>query len=193
MDIINAAMARIGGPRLVSLDGDNTPSRVARHVWDIALDATLRSNDWWFARKRAPLALLANKPLNSSFAYHVPQDCLAVRKVLPSVDAGPDEPGAPHRMENVDGFRAIVCSIQNAVLEYTFRVTDCEVFDAYFTDALAWRLAGDLAMGLKSDTELGSAGIQLAERIKNTAATVNARETGFVDDIVSSFEQARYS
>ncbi|MNG06251.1 hypothetical protein D3C84_894790 [compost metagenome] len=60
----------------------------------------------------------------------------------------------PFRIGYDSGGRVIHTDQPEAGVRFTFRVQDPTFFDALFADALAWRLAMDLALPLSSKPEL---------------------------------------
>lgn len=193
VDIINRALRRVNASTITGLTDQLKEADVARAEWDIALDASLRAHDWGFARRREPLALMTVKPLGKAFAYAEPGDCVRIVKILPPPAAGADEPSADFAIGNIDNRKAVLCDIENAVAEYTTRVDDPARFDPEFVEALTCRLAATFAVAIKSDGEMAMLFEQLFARRIAAAGVSNARESGFDDDPVSSFERARWS
>ncbi|MCC8189348.1 MAG: hypothetical protein LIP77_01755 [Planctomycetes bacterium] len=193
LDIINLALSRSGAARIDSLDEASKSGRTARLSWDTARDATLRGHEWGFAARRERLALLEDKPVGGRYAYAMPPDYIVIRRVHATPEAAAEDPGIPFVMRQVSGRMAIICDAAGAVADYTARVDNCELFDDIFTDALAWRLASDFAMALKSDVDSAGAAIQLADRLTAQASTANARERHQDEDGISSFERARWA
>lgn len=139
-------------------------------------DELLRKFPWPWASTYATLAqvnldgVAANAEWQYSYRY--PPDCLfAVRLIstpggnttVPPQTTGPliaaPSPYFPDRsdtnpypnpfsMGQDDDGPLILCDIVNPTLKYTTALTDPTRFPADFTDALAWRLAMELAYGL---------------------------------------------
>lgn len=92
------------------------------------------------------------------YAYPVPSDCIAVRRVglLDGRNPSPTQPfDIKGDFDATEQTALILVTDDDAAdVEYTARVTNPAAFSASFASAVAWRLASDLAVSLKKDPEL---------------------------------------
>ena len=138
--IANMALAAIGrGAQITSLDEASQAARACKLRYPYARDAVLRAYDWNFAAKRAELAKNALKPaFEYANAYDLPADCLLVRSVF----AGETEKWV------VEGRQILTDMGDPIFVKYTSLVTDAARFDPLFVEALAARIASDIAVQL---------------------------------------------
>jgi hypothetical protein len=168
--IINLALGRIKYPmRIGSIWEGSKPSKAALDIYGQTRDDLLRTQDWPFARRDAPLTLLNQAPAGGyvppttwdpaiypplpwAFQYSYPSDSLRIRAIRPVdlflVNYDPRE----HRftVTNDDSVspavKTILCNVGPvAVATYSGRLTDPTTFDADFTEAFAEALARRLA------------------------------------------------
>ncbi len=166
VEICNEALSRIGQSLLLA-DTGLTLEEVAQSLQSPAAqqsalwyarsrDAVLRRFKWPFATRREALAVVAGETRTDwLYVYGVPADCLAIRFVtLPGVRNPRPNQIPPSRIEArkappADGGgvigKLLLCDQPNAELVYTMRVENVAAFDPDFEDALAYRLATDLA------------------------------------------------
>lgn len=136
LEIINAALSRIGANEIVSLDEGTAEARIASASWDIARKACLRDHPWNFAIKEAELNRLSSvTPQQFKYAYRIPALCVRLLQVV----------GNPvYRLQSgniqMDGER---CQVR-----YVEDVLDTTQWDALFVDVMAQRLAADIAYGI---------------------------------------------
>lgn len=184
--ICNTALSRIGdGAQITSLDPDVDASEQARLCaifYPKARDSLLEMHSWNFNTKRVTLVEVDNPWENTwAFAYALPGDCLraiAVQHEDATGDYGPQWSGGfwdstgtffpqdapagsyvpqPFQIErNEDGNLVIQTNQPEAALRYTAFVGDANLYPPLFADALAWKLAADLA-GPRLKGEVGAA------------------------------------
>lgn len=154
VDLWNIAITRLGHEP-ISEEGENTKAgRLCRLHYPLVLDAVLRSHPWNFAVRRAALASVTTSPsFEYDFAFALPTDpyCLKVIRTDWEAD-GFNSDTVPYRIETInhDGtpVRSLLCNEDTCSIEYVARVTDVSLFDALFADALAARLAAEIAIAL---------------------------------------------
>ena len=154
--IVNLALTRIGvSTRITDLATEDTQhADMARMVLSGAIQTTLRDFPWPFATKYVTLTLVTGSlttPANADwrYAYRRPADCIFERRIVVDREGAVDPKGPPLRLGHDATGDLIFTNEANAVLEYTAR-PDCSpgLGDPLFRDALAWRLAADLAPAL---------------------------------------------
>lgn len=177
IDICNIALSRAGAGSIESLTEKTREARACKLHLDLARDSALRDHDWEFARKQASLALLTETVEGWSYVYAYPADCIAAREIFNSAKVG-EEDRVPFEvgMSSTGNTRVILTNQASAALIYTSKVTNPVLFDPIFSDALAWRLAAELAVPLRGETSLQQAFMRTALGVINSAKAVGANE-----------------
>lgn len=148
VEICNMALAKIGSDSFITTIDDGT--KAARHLkifYEPQRDALLRSHLWRFARKQAVLAPLSTGPsFDGGNYFNPPPDCLRV--------VGTDEDYfhsyGRWYMEN----GKIVADTDVLNIVYISRIEDEGLFDPLFVEALACKLAHQLAMPLTQSGDI---------------------------------------
>jgi hypothetical protein len=138
--ICNMALAEIGrGAQITALDEASQAARACKLRYPYARDAVLRAYDWNFAARRVEIAKnAAAPPFEYANAYDLPADCLLVRSVFD---------GEAEKWV-VEGRQILTDMGDPIFVKYTGLVTDVGQFDALFMEALAARVASDIAVQL---------------------------------------------
>jgi hypothetical protein len=182
--ICTVALARIGQRQFVDdLNSNTSQAQVCKVLYPLARDAVLESFPWPFATRRATLGLLAGatKP-GWAYVYVMPGDCVVARYL----DPGTANPSADARIpfsreiaDDANGMPTIPILLSNfaaAILIYTARLSNPGLWPALFTDALAWRMAADLALALAVKPELGLRMESAYAAALNAAASAQLRQ-----------------
>lgn len=142
--ICNMALAAIGrGAQITSLDEASQAARACKLRYPYARDAVLRAYDWNFAAKRAELPKNAATPaFEYANAFDLPADCLLVRSVF----------GGESERWVVEGRQILTDMGDPIFIKYTGLVGEPTRFDALFVEALAARIASDIAIQLSEST-----------------------------------------
>lgn len=172
--ISNSALIKIGSKRITSIDDDLKEARVCKEQLPKIRDEVLASHPWNCAIRRAQLGLLAESPIqvNDSYTnqFQLPSDCLRVLEI----DADP--------------------SVQNWVVEGGILLTnntDCRIryislepdyskYSPSLLEAIAWRLAADLAFNIMQNSSLGERIFVLYERHLALARSIDSQEGGLI-------------
>lgn len=209
--VCNRALLRIGQTRLIESLAERTNwARACKALYADSRDATLEARDWPFARRRKVLAPLTDGARGGyAFAYPLPPDCLAPRFIDPaggqsdvadtgaSLDVDPSglmmQVGAiPFETEDEVKFgRLLVTDWPDAELVYTARIEAVPRFTATFLDALAYKLASDLALGVAKRPALGEQMLRAFELTLARAAAASSKQMKPRARPRSSFEKAR--
>lgn len=194
--IANRALGKLGAATIISLDEDD-PKAVALNVaFPLVRDAELRRRRWRFSLARHSLPADAVAP---SFGYArsftLPDGCLRVIQVG-EYDLGPnmaDYRAAPLADFSIEG-RAILTNISAPLKVRTIqRITDTEMFDAAFTEALAARLAFECCERItQSDSKKQLAWADYQQSIRE-AVRSNALETAAIEASDDTWVMARIS
>ncbi len=176
-DIANNAFVRMGVKlRVGTLFDGSDQAAVMLDLYGQARDALLRDFDYDFTQTSVDLALLKSAPMQGYFStpwdpvqnppvgfmyeYAYPNDALKIRIVKPQpgfvIDADPrffpfteanDKYANPPTIPDPPGW-VILSNVPNAIAVYTRRVTDPEMWDVAFTEALASRLTAQAGPSL---------------------------------------------
>ena len=150
IDIINLALTRMGQASVTSLTEGSAEAAAAAKVWDAALRSTLQEFRWGFNTRRAALPLKAERPAGAAYAYAygAPVDLVRPYEIFQD-DVTSDRP-IPFLYEG----GLIYTDQPSAVLIYGGLEESAAAFPPQFCDALAWRLAAELAGPLTQKTSL---------------------------------------
>lgn len=142
VSICNQALSWLGGSLITSLDDDINEAKVCKANYADIRDAVLEAHDWTFAIGRFDLPKSATPPVNGyANAFPLPPDVLRVMDF---------NDGEDWRIEGT----AIVTNEAAAKIRAVVRITDPNRFSALFVQALAARLAADLAITLTQSMKL---------------------------------------
>lgn len=155
VDICNRALLRVGVTRFIeSLDDETAEGQACNELFESSRDAVLSSSPWKFATKRSDLGVLTSVEREEwEFVYNLPTDCLVPRYIGIESKITSATQRIPFDLESNDAGdgQILVTDLEDAQLIYTARVTIPTKWPALFIDALAWNLAGDLALALQKD------------------------------------------
>lgn len=163
VQICNQAIGWLGGNRITSLDDGTTEANLCKDNYEYLRDAVLETVDWSFAKKQVRLTPLAATP---DFRYD--QQFLLPADLLRIITAGnkDDFTDILEWEPAVNSSNQHVCYANCDVLYllYVSRVEDATRFSPLFSQALANRLAADLAIPLTENAGLAQRYWQLYER-----------------------------
>jgi len=167
VEICNRALEKLGAGSITSLADDTVEARACALLFDTARDAVLRRYAWNFAVKRTNLAALAAAPSwGFDAAYPLPADCLRVLEVQDD-DAWAVEEGN------------ILSDVGDPIyIRYIAQITDTAQFDPLFVEALASKLAYEMAEHLtQSSTKKDQAAKDFAATLLEAARTDGLEST----------------
>jgi hypothetical protein len=177
VDICNLGLAHFGQDASIdSIDPPDTSAEAehAARFYPIARDELLEMHPWSFAKKRATLAELINDRSDWTYRYAVPTGCIKPRIVLPAGYGDEEVEGEGFDWEQ----GSIYTDVPNAILVFTFKVTDPTKFTPMFTTALSWRVAAYMSGPIIKDPtgRIQAALFQrsLVELAKATGSNANA-------------------
>jgi len=165
VQICNLALARIGGPRIVTIGESTVAGEACDLFYANTYDMALRAHDWKCAIKRASLAQNATAPIFGwDYGYALPPDCLRVIE-MNKQDYGFDVEG-----------RNLLTDETTAKIRYVSRVTT-GTLDPLCVQSIYVHLAIELVIpiGKKADMkkELSE---ELEQRVLPEATKANAIE-----------------
>lgn len=165
VSIYNRALGFLGGDQLSSVEApweDSSLGRLCRNLFPAVLRGALEQHSWSFATARAYLAQkVGEEPGHPQyrFRYGLPADLVRVVRVY--------GPGGGEELHTREGGH-ILTNAWPATLLYVREETDPSLWPPAFAEALAWKLAGELASG-----RLNNSGKQ-AECFKNYLVCLEA-------------------
>lgn len=200
--ICNLALSRIGhGVNNALSDVDTQQGEAAaacRIAFDSSYESLLTEYEWKFSRKIAALALLPQEASGWTHVYALPSDCVYLMDVAD--ETYPFTLEFPHRTMfpfelalSTDGNSTVVLTNQeDAFGYYRAKVEEVASTPNWFQQCLAWRIAMELAMGLKADERK----FQVAERgytvALSHALTINGNQHGrnaaYVPQVIQEIE-----
>lgn len=146
VSVCNSALVKVGADRISSIDQDCKRAILLKAIYDTTRDAVLRAHPWKFATKRVSLVPNSSVPAwGYSYQYDEPNDYLGI------VETHPDD------IHFVTENGQILTNEPNLNIKYIFRQTDESSWDACFAEAMAWRLATDIAYALTQSITLAQA------------------------------------
>lgn len=223
--ICNMALVSAGTrTQIASLDEASVAARTCKLFYDNTRDELLAEAQWTFANKFVTLALLTSLPgapgntdtggsqvwLSTYpapgwlYQYSYPEDCIALRWVIPqgqwglflaqAQTNGPwsslEKIAVPFAISHAD-VTVINTNAQQAIAAYTARVTNPALFPQNFSTALAGRLAARLVIPLAGDKVLAQGAYNAASDIVARVRAQNANESMDVIDNIPDWQKAR--
>lgn len=174
LSIINSALIKISESPLSTNDGSRR-AVFAFGQYDALRRALLRSYRWNFAMKRAFLAPTLTPPL---FGFgkkcELPNDCLQLHGVFDTSE--PDQNYTTGRFAHRVEGRSLLVNLDAPGIFYTADIDNTSLFDPLFAEALAWKIAADLAYALTTGPQAAQAAQQGFAMAVRDARFANAIE-----------------
>lgn len=162
-EVCNIALMRIGNTNTISdLENEITTEAIAcRTFFNSCRDLLLRAAPWPFASKRIALAEMGTPPANWTHRYALPADCIAARRIVQDGLRVPrEDQKIPFEVATEAGQRVLYTDMPQAVLLYTYRVEDLNLWDPVALSALSYLIASEISMPLAIRPELANAARQ---------------------------------
>ena len=167
LSVINAALMKCGLPLAAAL---NDADWGASSRFDSVTEQLLRAHAWNFATRHATLTKQGTPEHGYTQSYQLPEDCLRVLDVRPGEDAR-----SPQARFSVVG-KKLYSHASPCNARYVARVLDPAVWPADFADAVATRLAAEIAPLSAQSFGLGASLLQLAQLAFQQAQASDAAE-----------------
>lgn len=215
LDIIGARS------EISSLDEDSQSARTLSLHYAPTRGAVLRAAHWNFARKQVALTVLKaaagapENPLGAGalppapwiYAYAMPSDSVLARYVMPQLESQPPSvPGAsvpfftgpPVRFvissdadTNGNPITVLLTNQPQAILVYTARIEDSELYDDQFVIAFSNYLGARICNRVNGDKQLAINAMSLATQTIREARATNGNEGLTVNDSTPDWMRAR--
>jgi len=173
VEIINRALTKLGETRILSPTDNVKPAREANSIWDTVLKDELRAHPWNFAIKRDQIAAdVATPSFEFAYQYTKPSDCLRFVQigdfwVYWNNTIRYTYELNPQTWYKIEGNKILTDLGAPLKVRYIQDITDPQQFDASFVEALACRLARELAEPLtQSNTKKRDAVLEYREAMK---------------------------
>ena len=187
VDICNSALNLLGASTISSLTEDSKNARLCNQRYEPIRNRTFRSHAWNFATKRVQLAKDSTSPV-VEFAnqYTLPSDCLRVLKAhTGTTDSIKDD--LPYVVEG----RKIKTDEGTIFLVYIALITDPNLYDSYFNEALSAALAADIAYAITNNATLSNNYQAIADERLREARFIDATENSLGTVESNEFTDAR--
>lgn len=193
VEICNLALNHIGVRNITSMAELSEAARRCTLVYEPAVEAVLREHSWNFATKVVALALISGETVPGwDYLYTYPANCLNPIKVYDEENARTTTPFEFRVLQAPTGnVKAIATNVEDAYCEYVAKITDETMFDTSFVEALAYKLAGQLAQPLTKNTQLGVNMLNIYNQTINKAKATNKNEGNVKNEQVSAYIDAR--
>lgn len=199
IDIINMALRRLGEQPISAITEESEAAGVMTDIYDILLDNELRQWSWPFATTTVSLAQVSGEtPPDWGYVFQLPSNYLqVVRLIDPNTGTTITEwifLNNDWGVKNLDWKireDKLYINTSSVTLEYVYRQTDTEKFDAAFTLAFSRRLAMEANPAITEKEELtqtlrneyyafmsqarGNAGIESRKQLDISRSYVRAR------------------
>jgi hypothetical protein len=170
VSICNLALGWIAGNLIVSLDDESTEARLCKANFDLVRDAVLEARAWTFATKRFVLAPSAEEPaFGWTRQFPLPPE---VVRVLRCDDAG----GSGRLPWAREGTAILADDVDVLHVTAIVRVEDAALWSPAFGNAVAARLAAELAVPLSENRSLQADLWSLYERKLKQAGTLDGMQ-----------------
>jgi len=175
VEICNSALVKIGAARITSLSDSTKEAKLCNQIFVSIRDEVLRAHPWNFAKKRATLSVDATAPnWGYSYRFALPVDCLRILKTQYPTDDWVQEAG----------FILTNDYSSELKIQYVYKVTDTALFEPNFDEALASRMASELAYAISQSSELKNTMFAEYERKLADTRSFNGQSSGNPPEIV---------
>lgn len=162
--VCNIALSRIGETQFIdNLEEDTAPARVCNVLWEFCRNVVNESFPWVFATAQEDLSALDDDYAREgwTYAYALPSDCVTVLRLYSGSRQTAQEDRPPFALEGHETLgRLLLSDWEDPTLIYIRRVEDITKWSHLAIDALAWRLASELALAVPNKAQLAGGALQ---------------------------------
>lgn len=146
--ICNSALSKLGNNRIISLTEGTPAANLCVEQYEKMRDELLRGHDWNFAASRVKLGQAAAAPaFGYDFQYVLPSDWMRTISVHPADNERLHLRDYKTESTAAEG-RVLLTDEPDVYIRYVRKITDTNLMDPAFREALAFRLAMELAAPL---------------------------------------------
>jgi hypothetical protein len=181
IDICNAALAKLGETSILARTDNNTRARAVNEAYDRIRKAELRRHIWSFSLKRDSIAALASTPpWGYATQFNIPSDSLRlvnIGNIWLSPDMSDYKQG-PNALYSIEAGKILTSYFSAPLaLRYIYDVTDTNLFDACFSEALASRIAHETCYRITQSESYKMQCMKDYQKALMEGAAANAIET----------------
>ncbi len=190
-DICNLALSHIGVGTIRDIHDETETARTCALYYDLTRRMLLREYPWGFARRIERLAKTQTRIMGFRHAYMYPELCVHIYRLT---DGTPDaSERVQYEVVNLDNSTKVIATdVDDAWADYVFDVTDPDVWDTIFVEALTRKLAADMCMRLVGNAGLFEQQMQMYQMALGAAMTQVAKERQKDPEPLRRYEQARW-
>lgn len=189
VQICNSALIKLGLDTLSSLTETNKRAKYCSKMYPILRDEVLYSHPWNFAVVRSQIARTTETPeFGWDYEFALPSDCLRVLDVKDNED-GTLKYEIGHNQGTLN--RVLWSDESTMEIKYIKKVTDVTQFTPAFGEALAMRMAADLANPLVQNRATAELWMSAYMEFVAKARSYDAQEGNFQRVITSTWKNAR--
>jgi hypothetical protein len=193
IELINLGLSQIRVDPIESLTEQSAAAIHVNRIYDTVRDFVLADIDPKWARKQEALAVLSDEEVSGyDFVYSYPADCAKDIEIYnPAKVNESDTLEYDLGISSTGNNPVILTNYEDAELIYVMKVTNTGVYDPFFIEALAMKIAAFSALPLTGDERLA---IQMAQAYMgaSNAAKAFTRNRGYkIPDASNSFTDAR--
>lgn len=161
VEICNRALQKLGAKRITALTEDSVNARACNAAYATLRDALLRAHPWVFAIDRAELAADSTAPdWGRANAFQLPSDFIRLLRPYP-------EDNSLDLDWQIEGQKIYSDDSDPIYIRYIKRVTDPNLMDPLFREALSTKIAFEVCEEITQSNEKKS---QLREDLKTAIA-----------------------
>ena len=187
LEIINLSLLHLGQSAITQtqLTDNVIPSAIVANVfWEPCRDEVLGESNWSFATVTHTLSSLDIEDSEWAKCYSYPT--LSVSNMwfvfnTFTYDKKSEQEFTRRHIVTL-GVSVIFSDLENAIAEYTYKVTDTLLWDNKFNMAMSYRLASSMALPLGADVDKGLKLLSIANTILGEAKRLNSSEKTRVPD-----------
>lgn len=188
MSLANAALTLLGEPPIISFNDAVEGARAVSQRYDDVRRAVLRAHIWNSAKARASLPKLATAPdFGYTTQYQLPSDALRV-----VIEGDLLDTGSTARNFAIEG-RKLLTDASSINLHYIRDLTDVNEMDSLLFEAIAARLAAEIAMRITNSVEREDKAWERYNEKLSEARSIDSQEGKAEQWVVDEWLDARLS
>jgi hypothetical protein len=189
-DICNLALSRFGGGKINSLDDGTETARLLDLNYNNCLESALRDFPWNFARNIRVLALTDDTAVGYDYVYQYPANCVNVLRVYAENNSRKKEKDEFKIFTNGNE-KFIATDVENAYVEFTYKVIVPDIYDALFIKAFSYQLAAEIVNAKNGNSQKAQEMAQKYQIAIAEAQHMGAVETSIPFELPTSYLKGR--